>query len=76
MTFIFVKAERGGSLEENSKLLNMRVLEKFYLTARQNCLCVLLNILNFIVYILTLKAPITTAADYSHNYFFIVFQRK
>ena len=25
---------------------------------------------------LTLKAPITTAADYIHKYFFIVFQRK
>ena len=25
---------------------------------------------------LTLKAPITTAADDIHNYFFIVFQRK
>ena len=27
-------------------------------------------------YWLTLKAPITTAADDSHKYFFIVFQRK
>ena len=28
------------------------------------------------VYPLTLKAPITTAADDIHKYFFIVFQRK
>ena len=28
------------------------------------------------VEVLTLKAPITTAADDSHKYFFIVFQRK
>ena len=26
--------------------------------------------------LLTLKAPITTAGDYIHKYFFIVFQRK